>query len=206
MINVYQTLKRTKQLGLVTVIAVLFLISSLVLLQFGAYARWHSSGAGGCGDFATAVDLALDGDTGSPDGARQGFEWEGHYKEYSDSWRLAGNQPDGCNGQQTYTDTTDMNAASFEFQGTLTRSLLFHSGAPVITIDPQVLTLTVQHIIFEGNSTPKGAGISGVISNGAKIRLDNIVIDNSSATDAGGGLHLEVRGNSRLVIDGQPVY
>jgi hypothetical protein len=72
----------------------------------------------------------------------------------------------------------------------------------VLTIDPSVVTLTLQHLIIEqrGVTTTIGGGISGVISDGAKVRLENVVFTNSTTTDKGGGLYLEVRGGSQLVI------
>jgi hypothetical protein len=103
---------------------------------------------------------------------------------------------------QILTDTTDLFAAGFTFLAPLTRSTLTHEFGPVITIDPKVLTLTVQHMIFEntGITTTMGGGISGVISNGAKVRLENVVLTNSKTISKGGGLFSEVRGGAHLVI------
>jgi hypothetical protein len=112
-------------------------------------------------------------------------------------WQLKAGET--CSSSQVYTDTS-----KFEFIGPLTRSTAseFDSG-PVMTIDPTVLTLTVKHMILEqqGNVL-KGGGISGVISNGAYVLLENLAFANDagSTVGTGGGLYLEVRGNSHLVI------
>jgi hypothetical protein len=45
-----------------------------------------------------------------------------------------------------------------------------------------------------------------VISNGAGVRLDDVTVSESSVTDAGGGLHLEIRGGSQLVIANSKIF
>ncbi|NIX00363.1 MAG: hypothetical protein GWN13_19365 [Phycisphaerae bacterium] len=199
-INHYQITIRLRMLALAILSAALIMAVSLVLLQLNVWAKFAASGANGCGNFEDAVDKAEDGDTIAvmiPDRRSEG-------KTITKNILIHGGwlSIDGCGGQQIYTDTADLDAASFEFQGILSRSILSHDSDSVIKIDPSVMTLTVQNMVFWNNAgtVARGAGISGVISNGAKIRLDNVVISNSVATDAGGGLHLEVRGGSRLVI------
>ncbi|GAB4424468.1 MAG: hypothetical protein Fur0044_22560 [Anaerolineae bacterium] len=114
-------------------------------------------------------------------------------------WRLKSGE--ACSSSQTYTDTS-----KFEFVGPLTRSVASEiDNGPVMTIDPSVLTLTIKHVILnqQGNVT-QGGGIYGVISNSAYILLENLAFTNDAGSDvgAGGGLYLEVRGNSQVVISG----
>jgi hypothetical protein len=58
--------------------------------------------------------------------------------------------------------------------------------------------------MFDQNGfAPEGGGINGVISNSAILLLENVAfIDNLASANRGAGMHLEVRGNSRLVISG----
>ncbi|MCB0154791.1 MAG: hypothetical protein KDF65_08335 [Anaerolineae bacterium] len=200
--NKRQFLSRLRHMGVTVTLALLMLALSLAVLQWTVFARFKSSGEGGCGNFVDAVTAAENGDTivqmvdpRNSDGATitKNLVIQG-------GWLPPGG---GCTeANQTFTDTTDLLAAGFTFNAPLTRSGLFYGSGPVITIDPSVISLTVQHMVFEqqGFTTVQGGGISGVISNGAKIRLENIIINNSNSTDQGGGLYLEVRGGSQLVI------
>lgn len=190
---------RGRQAGLALLLAVLMVAASLALLLLNVQARFNASGEGGCGDFSTAVDLAEDGDTIGVMLSERNSDGKTITKNVliHGGWLPP---PGGCSGQQVYSET-----AGFEFHGPISRSILSHYAGPsVITIDPSVITLTIQNMAFlnNGGTTTRGAGISGVISNGARVRLDNVVISESEVTDAGGGLHLEVRGGSRLVIAG----
>jgi hypothetical protein len=196
MVNSSQLIARGRQLGLAFLTAVVMVGVSLVLLQLHVQAaRFAASGANGCGDFNVAVGLAQDGDTvGQMIPEKDSFGVTITKNILIHGGWLSTN---GCGGQQVYTSTS-----SFEFHGPISRSILFHDSGSVLVIDPTVLTLTIQNMFLynSGVSTSQGGGISGVVSNGARVRLDNVVISDSDVTDAGGGLHLEVRGGSRLTI------
>ncbi len=197
-----------KQGGPAVVAAVMMLAVSLVVLQLQARAGFIAAGAGGCGLFADAVQAAQNGDTLTPmlpERASGGAV-------ISKNLFIPGGwfPPDaGCSTEnQPFTDTTAMLAAGFTFHAPISRSALAYSNGPVITLDPQVVTLTIRHMEFKqlghtvGATATEGGGITGVISDGADVLLDNIMIAESSVLSGGGGLRLEVRGGSRLVISG----
>ncbi|MFQ5613596.1 MAG: right-handed parallel beta-helix repeat-containing protein [Anaerolineae bacterium] len=200
MINLRGTMFRMRFTGMALLLAVLLVVGSLALLPVGTQAKFRASGAGGCDIFIDALN--------SPDVVGGDVIMQMLGEKTSDGAVITKNviiqggwihTTSDCVGQfgQVFTD-----ASGFEFQGPMTRSTLFYGAGPVITIDPSVISLTVQHIIFDhqGMATTKGGGISGVISNGARVRLENIAITNSETLSNGGGLYLEVRGGSSLVI------
>jgi hypothetical protein len=190
-----QEIQWGQRVSLTVLLAMLMLMVSLTMLQWNAQAKVKSSGAG-CGGILN--DIIAEADSGDtiilmvppwPDGA-----FITNNVTLQGGWIQVGPT---C----TITDGTDL--SNFQFVGPLTRSTLSVAG-PVIEIDPSVVSLTLQHLILEnaGGNPAQGGGISGVISNGARVLLDNLVISNSTVNDRGGGLYLEVRGGSRLVISG----
>jgi hypothetical protein len=181
---------------------------SLAVLYLNVHARAASSGAGGCGNFIDAVALVEDGDIVTPMVPPRNSEGAVISKNIiiQGGWSPPQNGCDVAN--QVFTTTADMLTAGFTFDAPGARSGLFFFDQPVLTIDPQVNNLTIQHISFEqqGTLTQKGGGISGVINNGAVVRFENIVFTNSTTLSQGGGLYLEVRGGSRLVISDSLFY
>jgi len=206
--TIYPKTTRLKRSGLAIAAAVVMLAASLVMLQLQARAGFIAAGARGCGLFAEAVRLAQNGDTLTP----MLPERTSDGVVISKNLYILGGwfPPDvGCSTEnEPFTTTTDMLNAGFTFHAPLSRSVLVYSGGPVITIDPQVVTLTVRHMEFKqlghtvNMTAAEGGGITGVISDGADVLLDNVMIANSRVVSGGGGLRLEVRGGSRLVISG----
>jgi hypothetical protein len=201
MIEHYQASVRMRRIVLAVISAVLMVTLSLVLLQLNARAGWRGSGARGCGDFINAVKSAEDGDTiaqmiplKTTDGAiiSKNIAIQG-------GWFPTANCAEE---NQVFTTTADLFAAGFVFQAPQTRSILAYDLGPVLTIDPAVISVTVQHIDFRqlGTTTTRGGGLSGVITGGAQVRLENLLITDSTVISGGGGLYFEVRGGSRLVI------
>ena len=204
MVNNLQRILGLRRLGLTIILALTMIAASLAVLQLNAYARHGGSGAGGCLNFDVAVDTVKDGDTI----AQMIPEKDSFGVTITENIVIQGGwntgTSGGCAGQGevVYTDATAMLNAGFIIEAPEKRSELIWDMGPVITIDPQVVTLTIQHMSFrnDGAITQKGGGIFGVIDNGAQVRLENVLLTDSTTISNGGGLYLEVRGGSRLVI------
>lgn len=185
------------RVGISIVSALLVMAASLTLLVWNTEAK-SVSGGPGCGEsLVTLLDKADNGDkiqilTGQPtwdtDGAliTKNVLIEG-------GWSLV-------TGTCTSTDTT-----GFQFLWPTQRSYMFHAGAPVVQIDPSVISLTMRYldIVSGGGAGLQASGIEGVISNNAKILLDNIVVTDGNAVR--GGIYLEVRDGSRLVMSNMQI-
>lgn len=207
MIAAGHTLGWARRPGLAVLLAVIMIIVSFVALQLNVMARAIGSGIGGCGNFIDAVADVENGDTIA---VMVPPRDSGGATITKNIIIQGGWSPDtgDCisNGTNIYTDTQALLAAGFKFEAPAVRSTLFHDSEPVVTLDPDVLTLTIQHLILEnqGINTAQGGGISGVISNAAYVILENIILTNSTTLSNGGGLYLEVRGGSRLeILDSQ---
>ena len=201
MINQPDVSTRMRQLALVAMAAGVMVTVSLVVLQLSAEARFRAGGAKGCGTFINAVNQAEDGDTivqmiplKTTDGAviSKNIAVQG-------GWFPTANCAEE---NQVFTETGDLFAGGFEFQAPQTRSILVYDQGPVLTIDPVVVSVTVQHFDLRQLSitTTLGGAISGVITGGAEVRLENLLISDSTVISGGGGIYFEVRGGSRLVI------
>ncbi|MEM7032084.1 MAG: right-handed parallel beta-helix repeat-containing protein [Chloroflexota bacterium] len=196
-----------KRLVLVVVGAGLFVLASLVVLQMGVEAGFRAGGAGGCGDFAEAINVSVDGDTIAqmiPSKDSSGVT-------ITKNLRIMGGWSPSVNCQeanQSFTETTDFKAYGFLYDAN-TRSELNHDNAPVLVVEdinapgfPNVDKLVIENMLLDGSgSTAQGGGIKGVISDAAELRLDNNLFVDNNVTQNGGGLHLEINNGSHLVID-----
>lgn len=185
------------------------LISGLLLfvLWSSAFAGFRTGGAGNCGNFANAIELAEDGDTivqmvpsnssGSP--------------VITKNLRLSGGwlPTENCEeNNQYFTTTTDYLAYGFQYGAPMTRSELFPSGDSVLTLEdpfapgfPNLDKLIIEHFILRDAFGNEGGGINGVISGSAEVLLDNVWLQDNDVFGDGGGLRLDVRGGSRLIIE-----
>jgi hypothetical protein len=182
------------QVGLTVILALLMVMVSLTLLELNAEAK-HVSGGPGCGgDLASLLAIADNGDTIQ---VLAGSDWDSNNAVITKDVIIQGGW-ELVTGTCTSTDTT-----GFQFVWPVTRSTIVNPlGAPVVILDPSMQSLTVQYVDFfndQGAGGLPGAGINGVISNSARVLLDNVVI-RDSATIIGGGLYLEVRGGSQLIL------
>ena len=196
-------LLRMRKTGLSVILALAMVTASLLVLQSNVFAKVSSSGAGNCGNFIDAVGVVQNGDTiiQMVEARDSGGATISKNITIQGGWNPIGGTT--CdNPNQTLTDTTDFLAAGFSFTAPQTRSTLIHAAAPVLTIAPNVKALTIEHMILknDGNTTAMGGSISGVISNGATVLLNNVILTGSTTTGKGGGLFLEIRGRSRLII------
>jgi hypothetical protein len=189
-----------QRVSLTVFLAMLMVAVSFVWLELTVHAGYRGKGPG-CGG------SLLDGDEQNGDIIlllnSSGGTWNSggptitKSLEIEGGWKLKSGST--CSSSTVYTDTSN-----FEFVGPITRSTANEFNKSVMNVDLNGLTLTVKHVIFEQTGfVTEGAGINGVISNGATLLLENVAFANNiAAADKGAGLHLEVRGNSRLVISG----
>ena len=198
---------RWQQLILIAALTLLMLIIMLFSLNQSTSALRIASGAGGCGNFDDAVATAPEGKTiiqmipAKPTNGvviTKDLTIQGGWSPSS-----------GCDeaneqaiGAQTFI------ISGFTFLAPQSRSTLQHAGVEsVLTIDPQVEALLIEHMILEhtSNSIENGGGISGTLNkSGAAVRLNNVVISNSETIKDGGGLYMNLQNGTRLeVINGR---
>lgn len=180
------------RVGVVVVSALLIMIASLALLVWTVEARSVSGGAG-CGgtDLVELLGLADPGDTIQ---VMAGSAWPSGGAVITKNILIRG-------GWKFISGSSCSDpAAVFQFVWPTEHSILDNFGDSVITIDPAVLSATIQYldIVSNGGAGGKASGIHGVISNSATILLDHVVVRDGSAVK--GGIYLEVRGGSRLVM------
>jgi len=194
---------RWQQITLIAALTIIMLFIMLFALNQSTSALRIASGAGGCGDFDDAVFKTPEGDTivqmitAKPsngvtidkDLAVQGG-WD------------AGT---GCNdANEQSTNNQQLIISGFMLLAPEKRSLLTHAGIEsVITIDPKVEAVLLQHMMFQhtSGSDTNGGGISGTLNiKDATVRLDNVIISDSESLQDGGGLYMSLQNGSRLEI------
>ncbi|MFN8456136.1 MAG: hypothetical protein U0401_15955 [Anaerolineae bacterium] len=194
MLNYHRTQVIFRRIGLVVLSALVLAGVSLAVLVLNAEAKRFKGGPGCGGTLATLLASAEDGDTlevltgpgvWPSDGAviTKNVIIEGGWKLISPT----------CISSDTSSST---------FIWPAERSIIGDASGSVVTIDPSVLSLTMRYldIVNTGVSATTGGGITGVISNGGRVLLENVVITDSFVSDNGGGMYLEVRGGSQLII------
>lgn len=195
---------RWQQIGLISVFAVVATAVLLLTLHSNARALRIASGAFGCGAFDTAVAIAPEGKTVIPmvpARSSNGAVISKNLRIRGGWTRLGTGNCSETN--EDITGTQNLNDAGYTWLGPDVRSTLTHNGSEsVITIDPAVDTVLIEHMIFEHTSglADNGGGISGTIDSGAEVRLNNVIISKTGALDTGGGLYMTLRGGSRLEI------
>ncbi|RME40436.1 MAG: right-handed parallel beta-helix repeat-containing protein [Caldilineae bacterium] len=199
---------RWRRMSLAVLVALAMLAVSLIALQLRAQAGFIASGAGGCGTFRQAILSAPNVLTDRAIIAQMIPAKTTDGIAISKNLIIQGGwmpPQTGCQqANEPFTDTTDLLARGFTFLAPVTRSILQYDLGPVLNIDPAVVSLTIQHIDVRqlGITTTRGGGISGVITDGAAVLLENLSIGGSRVVSDGGALRMEVRGGSRLVISG----
>lgn len=203
--------KRWRHLGSIILVSALVAGVFLFVLWSNASAGFRVGGAGNCGNFATAIQLAQDGDviaqmvparsSGSP--------------VITKNLRLSGGwlPSENClENNQYFTETTDYLAYGFQYAAPFTRSELFPSGDSVLILEdpnapgfPNLDKLTIEHFVLSGAFGNDGGGINGVISGSAELLLDNVWLRDNQVLGDGGGLKLTVGGGSHLTIEDSAV-
>lgn len=182
----------------------------ILALPPGAWARWRAAGAGGCGTLAEALAGAVDGDVLTP--MRGGINNSGAALTNSlvvqGGWAPATGD---CNSNGTggdpkvsYETAADLLAAGFTYDPAQRSELFGDFNGPTLPISlTGGLTAALQNLAFGFYSiNGSGAAISGVISDGARLRLENLRFEGNQVgvNGVGGAVLIQVRGGSQLVI------
>ncbi|MCP4358185.1 MAG: hypothetical protein GY796_09250 [Chloroflexi bacterium] len=198
---------RWQYVGFIILLSLFTSTMALMFLWSQVQARGIASGAGNCGTFEQAIQLAEDGDfipqmIPAKDSGNAVI---------TKNLRLSGGWfPDtNCDtNNQEFTETIDFLSHGFSYHAPITRSELNNSGSVLVLEDtndptfPNLDKLIVEHFILETNGNPtNGGGVRGVISDSAEVLLDNIFFDDNFVRDYGGGIYLEIRGGSHLQIE-----
>ena len=200
-------MKRWQRLGLTLLLGFVMAGMTLFILWSNAFAGYFAGGAGGCGNFVDSVAATEVGDavfqmipTRDSGGA-----------VITKDMRIMGGWFPTINcaeANQVFSTTADFLDYGFIYQAPISRSGLDHNGS-VLTLEdpnspnfPTLNKLIVEHMTLRTVGTPtEGGGINGIISDSAEVLLDNVYFDDNYARDYGGGLNLEVWGNSSLRIE-----
>lgn len=202
MLNYDRTQLVFKRVSLVVTVALVMVVVSLAVLVLNAEAK-RSRGGPGCG--GDLVGLLASSENGDVIEVLVGPNpWDPNGFDPNEALITKNVTIEG--GWQLVTGTcvsSDTSGAAFVWPSQ--RSIIGDSGDPlsIIKIDPQMVSATLRYldIVQSTGGVAQGGGIGGVISNGGRLLLDNVLIRDSGA-NSGGGLYLEVRGNSQLILSG----
>lgn len=187
------------------VVAMALIVVLLVVTLDSTWAAWRVRGAGGCGDFQSALADAEPGDVIAP--MRGGIS-TGVVPVTKSVVIQGGWIPDtgDCNssGTNLYDDADSLNEAGFVYDPTQRSELFGDNVDAVLPIDltsGQTTVLQNLEVSFQFVNRD-GIALSGVISDGARLRLENLRFESnqSGVNGIGGAIFLEVRGNSQLII------
>lgn len=194
-----------RPIGLSLFIGVTLASILLFMVSTTAQAIRMGSGAFGCGNLVDAIQQVPEGETIVPMVPPRVSESALITRSIAiqGGWtRLEGNCPEP---NFSITDTTGLRDNGFVYLAPITRSALTQDISSVLRIDLAAKYLLIEHMDLEntdpGDATDYGAGISGILTASAEMRLNNVVIHDSGAATAGGGLYLELYGASRLLIE-----
>lgn len=195
--------------GFVIVLAVAALLAA-ALAPGLAQAKFRSAGAGGCGNLDIAMAGLQNGDVVLP--MRGGVNTNGATVTKSVVVQ-GGWVPDtgDCNSngsggapKVTYDSAAALLAAGFSFDRTVRSELFGDFTGPTLPISlTGGLTAALQNLEFGFYSiNGSGAAISAVISDGARLRLENLRFEGNQVgvNGVGGAVSIQVRGGSQLVI------
>ena len=179
------------------------LIAVLVFAP-GVLARFKNAGAGGCGNFDTVIASAQAGDVLAP--MRGGVNTNG--ATISETVVMQGGwvpNTGDCNdaGTNTFDNTAAMLAAGFAFDPAQPSELFGDFVVPTLQLDLKGKTDLFQNLAINGQSIDdNGSAIGGVLSNGARVRMEHMQFDQNQANGnhTGGAVYLELRGGSHLTI------
>lgn len=206
MVGVQNKFTQWRHLIVVTLSSSLMIGFMLFVFWLDAQARRIADGAGNCGNFVDAIDLAQEGDTIMQ--MTPARETDGAV--ITKNLRISGGWFPTVNceeNNQTFTTTADFLAYGFLYTPT-DRSELNHFGS-VLTLEnttapgfPSLDKFVLENITLSTLDTAQdGGGIRGVISDSAEVLLDNTWFKQNNVFGDGGGINLEVRGGSHLVIE-----
>lgn len=179
----------------------------LFILWSNAYAARMAGGAGNCGNFADAVNLAPDGyeiNQMTPARSSGGAVITKDLR-ISGGWFPSIN----CDEQnQVFTEPVEFFSFGFAYNAPVERSELNHSDSVLVIEDPNdpgfpnLDKLVIDNMIFRTEGSPlNGGGLTGIISDEAEIHLDNNLLNGSFVLNNGGGIYLELHGGSQMLIE-----
>ncbi len=199
---------RVRRIGTPLVLSLLLVSIAILTFQSIAHARFRAMGAGGCGEFAPAVDVAEEGDiiasmiTPFKPTLGKVITKSLHVQG---GWMPDFSQTSGCDEpHQVFTDTQDLLDAFFVFTP-ITPSGLFHEGnEPAITLSNTQAFTFENVLIFNTGVATDGGAIAGTFQ-GGELLVDDVVISDTVVSEAGGGLWLELYDSARTVIAGSQI-
>jgi len=182
------------------------LLSAIVVTPRLAMARLRLDGAGGCGNLFDTLAVAQDGDLLLP---MTGFTTSNSVPITRSLVIQGGWKPDTqtctSTGIDEYDTTAALIAAGFVYQPDV-RSEIGVGGGDGAILPVQLTggqTVALRQLELNFNSNPlSGSAITGVISDGARLRLENILFDSnlSGNSGVGGAVYLTLEGRSHLTI------
>ncbi len=181
-----QEIQWGQRVCLTVLLAMLMVALSLIVLQVNVQAK-RVGGGPGCG--GNLESLLGSVDNGDEVLVMTGSNWETENPVITKNVTIQGGWK-FISGLSCSSPT-----ATFQFVWPTELSIMATSNSDsVVTLDPSLITLTIQYldIVNQGGVVAQGGGINGVISNGARVLLENVVIRDSQ-TITGGGLYLEGR-------------
>lgn len=207
MINPLQVLASYRRLNRLIFAAGLGAFLLLVGLQSVVFAAFRAGGAGNCGAFGESVILATDGDIVTQMIPARNSEGA----TISESLRLSGGWFPNQNceeNNQTFTETADFFDYGFQYMAPITRSGLFYFSGSILNVDLDGKKAIVEHFELDGQDpidpdVIQGFGFSGVLTNGAELLLDNVVVKDTLVRDFGGGIYLIVDGSQLIIEDSE---
>lgn len=199
--------KRWLHIGIIILLGAIIFTATISLLWSNVYARGIASGAGNCGDFDNAIQLAEDNDF-VPQMVPQKDSFG---VVITKDLRISGGWQPTINcaeNNQEFTTTAEFLNYGFQYVAPSVRSELNWSADPILTLEnvngpgyPNLDKLVIENIIFDSSGVDSGGGISGTIDGGAEVLLDNNLFFQNDVNQTGGGIHLIVKGASHLKIE-----
>lgn len=203
--------QKTQRFSTILLSSTFMVLITLALLWSNVYARRTASGAGGCGNFIDAIAQAKDGDT--IDQMIPAKDTDSAV--ITKNLRIVGGWEPTVNcdeANQTFTTTTDFLNYGFLYKAPQVRSELNANSNSVLILEdtnapgfPNLDKLVLEHLTLNngssGGSPIYGGGISGTISGTTEVLLDNLFFESNYARDDGGGVKLELWGDSHLIIE-----
>lgn len=186
---------------------ILAVMMLLLVVVTPAFARWKSSGEGGCGEFKDGVDSALDGDVLTPM-YEENFGRNTNGATITKSIEIEGGWSLGtgdCSTTNTFDSPEDMLAAGFTFNPN-NRTEIRGFDSRVLTVASGVRSLKIRNMILGlgGNLTGKGGGLSFTGQISTTFEFTNLLVrplsNGDGVSEEGGGMFLDINNGSRISI------
>jgi hypothetical protein len=196
------TIPRRSSMLIVPLVVMIALAGALIGPARSALAGFRSFGPGGCGNFADALARAEAGDVlpAMSGGTNTGSTTITETVVLQGGW----SPPTQCpnqGGVNDFDSAAAMLGAGFTFDRDDLSQLNPDGSNPVLPLNlDSGQTLVLQNLTMDSFASGDGAGISGVISDGARLRIENLKFDGTESGNNGGGIALKVYGGSQVII------